>query len=668
MQLVVFRQGGSIIDGDCSLPVVAPPDRQKLQPEHIYAVCDNFYRFNQNLMEPVGSSGVQMPRAIEPGNLDEVKAFQEGVVKVLVVNGFGSGYGDLLAGSVALERLHAFIRGLGKEPVIDLLIREGRWHRYCEVFKLNPFLHRIIPAVMPLPDLLEYDFAVSTEHFLFDPEFGTRNCHDYFLQRLGLDPEVEEKRLRLYPNPQVLNETAQIAASVRSRHPGERFLLLNFFASAVRSIPSFVWRPLLEVLSDRYTVVLVSAEENRRALHKFARNLPPSQRNRVVDLARVSSRSFDHLIGLVQHLADAVVTPDTSVLHVCGGLDTPCVGIFFTIEPELRIRHYPTVRAYCPDFFRSSSFWGESRLGGEQNRTLESHPEFVALWKRADLGVVRSLVDQVAQLESPEANLPKSVYVHTGKAPRALVFAGTGHLGLADRFHYHLISSVLPPDCEIQWAPLHPVGFRSLAAWDLVLLGTGGLIDANALQQPGLADLVEAARRRVGLFGLGARGAVPAPWVAPWVERLDLWFARTRQDLERHGQNRGNAHHLGEWLMTLIPVSRWDTNDELTVVENRFVGSLDDFVKQVQLFRKVRASGPVTLASALLSAEAICWEEDPKAPRVAPLRTLLEDVFHRAPREGDWFDVPREEVLAYRRLLRDNVAALRNEIQALLDS
>ena len=50
----------------------------------------------------------------------------------------------------------------------------------------------------------------------------------------------------------------------------------------------------------------------------------------------------------------------------------------------LRIRDYPSVRAYCPDFLRRSSFWGQSRLPAERNRTLFEDAEFKSLWRRID--------------------------------------------------------------------------------------------------------------------------------------------------------------------------------------------------------------------------------------------------------------------------------------------
>ncbi len=374
MQTVVFRQSGTLRDGSLRIPVRA---------NEVYAACDGFCRSNAALMAPVQVHAAQLPAVWDAEALSSLAAQPGQELRVLIVNGFGTGYGDLILGSTALERLHQEIRKRGKTPEIDFLIREGRASTYREVFKRNPYVRRIHSGVLPLHELRHYDWVFSNEHILFDADFPSSHMGDFFMRRLGLsieDPPIP----KLYPDPKRLKSTLKEVRRIRDSHRGERFAVLNFFASTLRAIPEFVWKDWIEAFAVDYRVVLIGAQGNERRVQQFISGLDSGLRNRVHDLSAVTARSFDALIGILDDLADLVITPDTSVMHVAGALRKSCVGVFFSIDPALRIRDYPSVQAFCPEAFRNSRFWGKSHLSSAENKVLALDPEYVALWRAID--------------------------------------------------------------------------------------------------------------------------------------------------------------------------------------------------------------------------------------------------------------------------------------------
>jgi ADP-heptose:LPS heptosyltransferase len=110
----------------------------------------------------------------------------------------------------------------------------------------------------------------------------------------------------------------------------------------------------------------------------------PNMHPRHVDLSAISACGFEQYCALVKNSA-GLVTVDTSTYHVADAFSVPSVAIFLSINPDLRIRYYPTVEGILLP---------GSDVPGSQNGGAPRDP--LRLWSRLELGkVVEMLVDQL---------------------------------------------------------------------------------------------------------------------------------------------------------------------------------------------------------------------------------------------------------------------------------
>lgn len=54
------------------------------------------------------------------------------------------------------------------------------------------------------------------------------------------------------------------------------------------------------------------------------------------------------MIAAIMSFADAVVCPDSAVLHIAGALGVPGLALFGPTDPRARVNHYPNILGYCP--------------------------------------------------------------------------------------------------------------------------------------------------------------------------------------------------------------------------------------------------------------------------------------------------------------------------------
>jgi ADP-heptose:LPS heptosyltransferase len=97
-------------------------------------------------------------------------------------------------------------------------------------------------------------------------------------------------------------------------------------------------------------------------------------------------------------MVDCIVSPDTSLVHIGAALRKPTAGVFFSIDPDLRVRHMPTVRGYCPPAFRKSPYWTAHKVeSADALAALDTKSDYIAAWEGFDVGEVRKLLEEVAR-------------------------------------------------------------------------------------------------------------------------------------------------------------------------------------------------------------------------------------------------------------------------------
>jgi hypothetical protein len=284
-------------------------------------------------------------------------------INVAIFNGVGTGYGDLICGTVAIKALYACLRDNNFKPAINLVYEPSREKQYAGIFGGLMIAENGYPGIMTLAEFEEMDLCITTEGLLDDGNFDTTNMIDYFLMRFGIRPVEKINKTPLvkidcHANMLVEREVEKY----RAKDCKKKVVLLNFFASGIRRFPKHTWTDFVnECLKSNMIVIINGAGHKDKMFSDWAKKTKVFERDNVYSAENITANGWEYLVSLVNNV-DLVITPDTSLVHVCGALCKPCVAVFYSIDPVLRTVYYPTVIPYCPSQFRSGHYWGKHKI------------------------------------------------------------------------------------------------------------------------------------------------------------------------------------------------------------------------------------------------------------------------------------------------------------------
>lgn len=599
-------------------------------------------------------------------------------ISLIIIHGTGSGYGDILSGVYAMDALKAHFKAHGKTLQIDALCRETAMDHYFDICRIRDSFDHVIPFAIKVHDLTRYDYMTSTETLLSEKPFQEMNFYDYWLHRFGLDPNKVDKTASIAPNPKVLKTVKQLCEVAKEALPKDKKVcLLNVFATKLRCIPPRVRNRLLEVLAQKYTIALFAADSDYRELQDWLKKMPEDLKKNVVDMSEISRQGWDYATGLVMYLADLVVTPDTGILHLAGIAGVPTVGIFFTIEPEKRIKYFPRAAGYVEEAWVHGPYWGDSKaIGKEQMAIMEQvnkrdmSPDYLAMW---DAFRPEGVLEMCEKVLATEPVKPKITGYLKRPNPRVAVFCYDPMSNyFDDRLPLMLMPQVLPADSQVDWIPWRPYKHVPLCRYDLVVLGANGGLTRAILEQPGLIELIRAAKTSIGVFGVEMREKVPHNRLQAILGALSHWFARSKSDLEFAGYPE-NASHLGWWGTSLWPIQDWFFDDTLQLEDKpRMPHAIDHAMYELPMNRRCVATHIEPMVCSMSGADEIKYIEkltgefrEPKM-RACGFEHAIDDILGVKIKPEKWFKISRAKVCAYKKLVRANMDAMRKKIQELL--
>lgn len=241
--------------------------------------------------------------------------------------------------------------------------------------------------------------------------------------------------------------------------------------------------------------------------------------------------------------------------------------------------------------------------------------------------------------------------------------------GFGERLGFHMINAMLPSSADV-----HHLSPRTLhearEAYDLVVLGTG-----NSLYPPLIGDdvigVLGRGKTAIGIFGTYFRELIPRPSLERILERLDIWYARTEDDVLMYGRGRDNVVYLGDWMIDQFPLARAIEDEPLQIGEE--IGAqraLDRAIQIIQRHKQVYSNQLHPFLCALTSAELVAYADQSleQMPHLISgnFRSMLIDIFGRSYPENEFFMVDRDAVARYKARVHANVAMLRERIEATL--
>jgi tetratricopeptide (TPR) repeat protein len=320
----------------------------------------------------------------------------------------------------------------------------------------------------------------------------------------------------------------------------------------------------------------------------------------------------------------------------------------------------------------------QHNLGGVQLACGLLDDALVSLQRSFELGHYPS-----TQAMLREASLAKYLQQHKQQKPRLIntakravpkvIIYSWDHISnnYGDRLPYHLATTLFPPHWEIRFAGIAPFGVNNLYNYDLVVLALGNSLFHCVLDQQRFFEYFDTAPRIIGIFGSQYRPLIDTQLMSNVVDRLDYWFARNKEDIVRYGAGKSHVHHLGDWLISLFPTTRWVNDTTINLHNSQILNNqmpLDRLTQMIQSGRRVYSPRLHTLLCAMCSAEYVSYQEerdfqvDGKPIISGKFGSLLMDIFGKVYQENTWFQVDREKVIAYKTQVLNNIADMRSKI------
>ena len=261
--------------------------------------------------------------------------------RICLINGGGGGLGDGILFAPALEILEETIATISRFPP-RLDVFSGFQKRTSSVLA---GIHGVRVKMLPVSlwDVLQYDFFLDFSGVLEDVAFQRLHMTDFVLERMGIDyrkipPERKEPLVRVVPPDDGF--VSAVVDLARARSGGRPLVALVHKASApARSMPEKAAAEVVSILHDHGympVIIMSSSKDSREFLQRNGIS------KKALDLSPLSEGFLDFIYLL--SLMDAIVSVDTSAVHIGAGLRIPTVGVFNAIKKELRIEYSPSVK------------------------------------------------------------------------------------------------------------------------------------------------------------------------------------------------------------------------------------------------------------------------------------------------------------------------------------
>ncbi len=318
-----------------------PLDRVYLSNQEGYSSIVK-YCTDKRISEPITLDFQDLSRQVNmPPALSDLwgQGISKKRIRVCILNG-GGGLGDGILLRPALEILmEELFRITGYLPELDCFsMFPGR-----SSFALQGLANVLVgPMPLDLKSLIDYDAVVDFGGMLEDPRFSNMHMTDFYLARMGLDPSrypAEAKEPFMPDQGRGYEEVELALRRVREKALGRPTVAVCFVTTKTRAMPFSKAAAVVEALAKEFYPVLLlpSHIDGRGFLKEFGLE------DTAEDISSVST-DFSRFVRIIQALG-AVVSVDTSAVHIAAGSGIPAAAIFNSIDAQLRTKYSPTVMA-----------------------------------------------------------------------------------------------------------------------------------------------------------------------------------------------------------------------------------------------------------------------------------------------------------------------------------
>lgn len=327
-------------------------------------------------------------------------------IKVLVMNGMGTGLGDGIIGFAALNVFYNRLKKLYKKVTIDLghtSIIGTKSHQM--LYSQESIVNRVLYLPITIEALCQYDAVVDNSAMIIRENFSDRPIVDFYLENMGIDPaSVTDKEKRAYIKlSRSSQKSLEITEKVLRQYKDNKLIMVHTSASTpLRSMPKkYIGKVINELLHADKNNVVVTYDDFSDIKGNINLTLGKNK-HRHINLHFKSGdfNTYAYMIGMM----DALVTIDTSAYHIADSFDIPTAVIFSTINPELRLRYYPYAKAV--------QLATDNKLMGIHVSDKKEHMDYIdGLWSKLDTKlIVKALANaEKAKITTSNAFAEKTI-------------------------------------------------------------------------------------------------------------------------------------------------------------------------------------------------------------------------------------------------------------------
>ena len=217
---------------------------------------------------------------------------------------------------------------------------------YVDVLKNNPSIDHIVKMPFELDLIKGYDYHLIFEGVIENnPDAEKINAIDLFLKEGGVDPNLLSQKEKIpylfisekerYKSKKKLGKILGI--TLGPQNADNKFVGFQIQSSSpIRNFPLDKMVGIINELIKDNKIVVLFGDKGQREISGYIKNILQSKM--IIDLPAMTLS----LAGSIEiaSVMDVIIAPDSSFIHIAGGLGIPVVGLYGCFPSLLRMRYY----------------------------------------------------------------------------------------------------------------------------------------------------------------------------------------------------------------------------------------------------------------------------------------------------------------------------------------
>ncbi|MGV8058095.1 MAG: glycosyltransferase family 9 protein [Smithellaceae bacterium] len=239
------------------------------------------------------------------------------------------GIGDLLFITTSLKEIKK------KYPTAKLFL--GCDSAFGEILKSTAGDYEIVATPLQKSFLDEKDYVLFFQGIIEDsPEAETVNAYDLFRKAFYLD-SISDYKPNIYFSDHHMNDVTNYLKKSQPFYEKQTNIAIQISASVPkRTIPPKTLVQFINSLPPQYTIWMMGSANQINQIDKIL--LATKERGKVYNTSRYLPQ-LGHMAALLSK-SQLAIGPDSSLLHMAGGLGIPLIGLFGAFPSRLRLSHY----------------------------------------------------------------------------------------------------------------------------------------------------------------------------------------------------------------------------------------------------------------------------------------------------------------------------------------